>query len=135
MLERTKEHYFYPGFFLSELGFVLLWHWSFQSEKLCFLLVTRHANHFIYLNCYCRWWPPILFLMQWQLITYIQLMFIPLFSLLQPLYPCHQMRFCAKVVEPCVKCCLWCRWALMHVPFMLKFSASKFSFHGLWFPL
>lgn len=78
--------------------------------------LVRFTNFFFFdLNCYCRWWPPILFLMQCQHITYIQLMFIPLFSLLPLLYPCHQMRFCAKAVGPSVKCCLWFRYALMHV--------------------
>ena len=62
---------------------------------------------------YHRWWPPILFLMLFQLTTCTWRMFIPSFSLLLLLYLCHQMRFYAKVVGPFVKCCLWFRCVLV----------------------
>ncbi|XP_057721285.1 uncharacterized protein LOC130935519 isoform X5 [Arachis stenosperma] len=40
----------------------------------------------------------------WQLITYIQLMFIPLFAPLLLLYSCHQMKSCTKAYKANVIC-------------------------------
>lgn len=64
--------------------------------------------------CNHRWWHRILSLMLLQLITCIWPMFIHSFSLLQLLFQCLRMRFCARVVEPFVKCFSWSRCVVIH---------------------